>query len=59
MLALIALSRLIPACFGSPTGITTFYLDPNTGKNARSYQSAVSLAVATGVNISIALPAPE
>jgi hypothetical protein len=56
---LIALARLIPARFGSPTGITTFYLDPNTSKNARSCQNAVLLAVATGVNISIALPAPE
>ncbi len=50
----IALARLIPACFGSPTAITTFYLDPDSSKNARSYQSAVPLGVATGVNIQIA-----
>jgi len=51
----IALARLIPACFGSPTAITTFVLDPDTSKNARSYQSAVALGVATGVNIRIAV----
>jgi hypothetical protein len=45
----IALARLIPACLGAPTGITTFFLDPQTSKNARSYQSAVPLAVATGL----------
>ena len=50
----IALARLIPSCFGLPTLITTFYLDPDTNKNARSYQSAVPLGVATGVNIQIA-----
>lgn len=50
----IALARMIPACFGSPTAITTFYLDPDSSKNARSYQSAVPLGVATGVNIQIA-----
>ena len=51
----LALARLIPACFGKPTRIATFYLDPDTSKNARSYQSAVPLGVATGVNIQIAL----
>jgi hypothetical protein len=50
----VALATLIPACFGKPDRITTFYLDPRTSKNARSYQSAVPLAVATGVNIRIA-----
>lgn len=49
----IALATLIPACFGMPTRITSFYLDPVSSKNARSYQSAVPLAVATGVNIRI------
>jgi hypothetical protein len=48
------LARLIPACFGTPTHIRTFFLNPSSSKNARSYQSAVPLAVATGVNISIA-----
>ena len=55
----IALARLIPACLGKPTGITTYYLDPQTSKNARSYQSAVPLAVATGVPIQIAVNSPE
>jgi len=49
----IALASLIPACFGAPNRIITFYLDPITMKNARSYQSAVPLAVATGINITI------
>ncbi|MCT0198440.1 hypothetical protein KQ313_01895 [Synechococcus sp. CS-1325] len=50
----ITLARLIPACFGPPTQIRTFFLNPESSKNARSYQSAVPLGVATGVNISIA-----
>jgi hypothetical protein len=50
----LALARLIPACFGKPSGITTFELDPRSSKNARSYQSAVPLGVVTGVNIRIA-----
>jgi hypothetical protein len=49
----IALASLIPACFGEPSRIITYYLDPVTMKNARSYQSAVPLAVATGLDISI------
>ena len=47
----LALASVIPACFGSPTQIITFALDPDTSKNARSYQTAVPLAVASGVNI--------
>ncbi|MCT0224383.1 hypothetical protein [Synechococcus sp. CS-1328] len=50
----INLARLIPACFGPPTHIRTFFLNPVSSKNARSYQSAVPLRVATGINISIA-----
>ena len=49
----VALASMIPACFGKPDRIITFFLDPITSKNARSYQSAVPLAVATGVNIRI------
>ena len=49
----IALGRLIPACYGKPAEISSFYLNPASGKNARSYQTAVPLAVATGVNIRI------
>jgi hypothetical protein len=47
----LALASVIPACFGSPTQIISFAFDPDTAKNARSYQTAVPLAVATGVNI--------
>ncbi len=50
----INLGRLLPACFGAPTHIRTFFLNPESSKNARSYQSAVPLGVATGINISIA-----
>jgi broad specificity phosphatase PhoE len=50
-----ALARVLPACFGAPSHIRTFFLDPDTSKNARSYQTAVPLAVATGVNIRIDL----
>ena len=49
----IALGRLLPACFGPVEFIGSFELDPNNQQNARSYQSAVPLAVATGLNIKI------
>jgi hypothetical protein len=49
----IALASVIPACFGAPTQITTYALDDETSKNARSYQTAVPLGVASGVNIRI------
>jgi phosphohistidine phosphatase SixA len=49
----VALATLIPACFGKPERIITFVLDPTSSRNARSYQTAVPLAVATGVNIRI------
>ena len=55
----INLARLIPACFGTPSGITTYVLDPLTSKNARSYQSAVPLAVASGATIRIALTSAD
>lgn len=47
------LASVIPSCFGAPSHITTYFLDPDTSKNARSYQTAVPLAVASGVNIRI------
>ncbi|MEY3544763.1 MAG: hypothetical protein RLZZ106_123 [Cyanobacteriota bacterium] len=47
----LALASVIPACFGSPTQIISYALDPDTSKNARSYQTAVPLAVASGVDI--------
>ena len=49
------LGRMIPACFGAPNQIRTFELDSVSGKNSRSYQTAVPLAVATGVNIGIVM----
>ena len=49
------LGRMIPACFGAPNQIRTFELDPVSSQNARSYQTAVPLAVATGVNIGIVM----
>jgi hypothetical protein len=49
----IALGRLLPACFGPVERIGTFELNPSDQQNARSYQTAVPLAVATGVPIQI------
>ena len=49
------LGRMIPACFGVPNQIRTIELDSVSGKNSRSYQTAVPLAVATGVNIGIVM----
>ena len=49
----LALASVLPACFGAPTQITTYALDAETSKNARSYQTAVPLGVASGVNIRI------
>jgi hypothetical protein len=48
-----ALAIALPVCFGPVARILTFVMDPDTSKNARSYQTAVPLAVATGVNIRI------
>lgn len=53
------LGRMIPACLGTPSQIRTFELDPISSKNARSYQTAVPLAVATGVNIGIVVGSRE
>ena len=55
----VALASLLPRCFGRLSKIRTFYLDPESSKNARSYQTAVPLAVATGVNISIDMDSLE
>ena len=54
----INLARMLPACFGAPSEIITFLLDSQTSQNARSYQSAVPLAVITGVHIHIAQNSP-
>jgi len=55
----VALASLLPRCFGPPSQIRTFYLDPESRKNARSYQTAVPLAVASGVNITIDMASRE
>ena len=47
------LSKIIPTCFGSPDRIFTYEFNLDSMKNARSYQSAVPLAVVTGINIDI------
>jgi len=48
-----ALAGLIPSCFGKVRQIVAYAFNAESGKNARSYQSAVPLAVATGVNIRV------
>lgn len=53
------LARALPACFGPPTRIIVYPFDRPSGRNARSYQSAVPLAVARGLRIEIAETAPE
>ena len=53
-----AMARVITACFGAPTQLRVYPFDRLTGKNARSYQSAVPLAVATGLTIALAEGAP-
>jgi hypothetical protein len=55
----VSLASLLPRCFGRPSLIRTFDLDPESNQNARSYQTAVPLAVAKGVNISIDLASRE
>ena len=49
------LAEIIPACFvrGRPLRLASYRFDPITGKNARSYQTLVPLAVATGATIRV------
>lgn len=54
----LALATLLPACFGRPTHILSYFFDPITSKNSRSYQTLVPLAIATGVNIVIDIDSP-
>ena len=49
----LALATALPTCFGQIHHILTFVLNPSSGKNARSYQSAVPLAISTGTTIRI------
>ncbi|MFM8524716.1 MAG: phosphatase PAP2 family protein [Cyanobacteriota bacterium] len=54
-----SLARVIPACFGAPTRIVVYPFNRLNGKNARSYQSVVPLAVNTGAGITVAEAAVE
>jgi hypothetical protein len=45
------LGRLLPACFGPVERLGSYGFNPGSQKNARSYQTAVPLAVATGLPI--------
>lgn len=49
------LAEIIPACFvrGRRLRLASYRFDPVTGKNARSYQTLVPLAVATGAAIRV------
>ena len=45
------LGRLLPACFGPIDQIGSYMFTVDTQKNVRSFQTAMPLAVATGINI--------
>ena len=47
------LGRLLPACFGPIDQIGSYMFTVGTQKNVRSFQTAMPLAVATGINIVI------
>ncbi len=53
LLQALRLSHLLPSCLvpRRRLHLASYGFDPATGKNARSYQTLVPLAVATGVNI--------
>ena len=51
LLRAIRLGRLLPACFGPVERLGSYGFNPGSQKNARSYQTAVPLAVATGLPI--------
>ena len=45
------LAKMLPGCFGAPSRLISYPLNPLTNKNARSYQTLAPLASASGVNI--------
>ena len=45
------LGRLLPACFGPIDQIGSYMFTVGSQKNVRSFQTAMPLAVATGINI--------
>ena len=47
------LGRLLTACFGPIDQIGSYTFTVDTDKNVRSYQTAMPLAVATGINVEI------
>lgn len=55
------LSVLVPACLlkGRPLHLGAYGFDASTGKNARSYQTLVPLAVSSGRNIELFADAPD
>lgn len=55
LLQSLQLGRMIPACLqaGRPLHLGSYGFEAASGKNARSYQTLVPLAVATGANIAV------
>lgn len=55
LLQSLQLGRMIPACLQArrPLHLGSYGFEPASGKNARSYQTLVPLAVATGANITM------
>ncbi len=55
LLQSLQLGRMIPACLqaGRPLHLGSYGFEAASGKNARSYQTLVPLAVATGANITV------
>lgn len=55
------LARLVPACLqqGRPLRLVSYGFDPESGKNARSYQTLMPLAVASKANIHLYPNAPS
>ena len=45
------LGRLLPACFGPIDQLCSYMFTMDAQKNVRSFQTAMPLAVATGINI--------
>ncbi len=53
LLQALQLARVLPACVlgALPLHLASYGFEPESGKNARSYQTLVPLAIASGVNI--------
>lgn len=59
LLQALQLGRFVPACLqqGRRLALVSYGFDPISGKNARSYQTLMPLAVASGVNIRVFMTA--